>query len=51
MSIILADQEGRGLKPARANSSQNSILKNPSQKGAGRVAQGKGSEFKLHSCK
>jgi hypothetical protein len=40
------DQEDRGLKPALGNSSQDSILKNPSQKRAGGVVQGVGSEFK-----
>jgi hypothetical protein len=34
------------LKPARANSSGDQILKNPSQKKADGVAQGVGPEFK-----
>jgi hypothetical protein len=34
------------LKPARANSSQDPISKNPSQKTADGVAQGVGPEFK-----
>jgi hypothetical protein len=44
------DQEDRGLKPAWANSSRDPILKNPSQKRAGRVAQGVGLEFKRQYC-
>jgi hypothetical protein len=40
------DQEDRSLKPAQANSSRNLILKNPSQKRAGGLAQGEGPEFK-----
>jgi hypothetical protein len=40
------DQEDGGSKPALANSSRDPILKNPSQKMAGGVAQDKGSEFK-----
>jgi hypothetical protein len=44
--VILADQKHRGLNPAQANSSQDPISKNPSQKGAGGVAQGVGPEFK-----
>jgi hypothetical protein len=46
MPIILATQEDRGLKPARAKCSQDPILKNPSQKRAGGRAQGVGPEFK-----
>jgi hypothetical protein len=40
------DQEDCGSKPAQANSSQDPISKNPSQKRAGGVAQGAGPEFK-----
>jgi hypothetical protein len=41
------DQKDCSLKPAWANSSMRSYLKkNPSQKRAGGVAQGKGPEFK-----
>jgi hypothetical protein len=40
------DQEDRGSKPAQANSSWDLISKNPSQKRAGRLAQGEGPEFK-----
>jgi hypothetical protein len=41
------DQEDVGLKSARANSSQDPISKNPSQKKrAGGVAQDVGPEFK-----
>jgi hypothetical protein len=40
------DQEDHGSKPAQANSSHDPILKNPSQKRAGGVAQGEGPEFK-----
>jgi hypothetical protein len=40
------DQEDRGLKPARGNSPLDPILKNPSQKRAGGVAQGVVPEFK-----
>jgi hypothetical protein len=43
------DQEDHGSKPAQENSSQDTILKNPSctQKyRAGRVAEGEGPEFK-----
>jgi hypothetical protein len=39
------DHEDCGLKPAQASSSQDPILKNPSQKRAGGMAQGVGSEF------
>jgi hypothetical protein len=40
------DQEHCGSKPARANSSQDPIVKrNPSRKRAGGVAQGEGPEF------
>jgi hypothetical protein len=40
-------REDHGLKPARANSCAKPCLeKNPSQKRAGRVAQGVGPEFK-----
>jgi hypothetical protein len=39
-------QEDHGLKPARANSSQDPISKTPvTKKGAGGVAQGIGPEF------
>jgi hypothetical protein len=38
-------------KPARANSSQEPILKQPSLKRAGGVAQGVGLEFKPQYCK
>jgi hypothetical protein len=41
-----ADQKDRGSKPAPANSSRDSISKIPNTKGAGRVAQGVGPEFK-----
>jgi hypothetical protein len=40
------DQEDHGLKPARANSSQDPISKIPNTKRAGGVAQGVGPEFK-----
>jgi hypothetical protein len=44
------DQEDRGLKPARANSSMRPISKKAitytQKKGAGGVAQGVGPEFK-----
>jgi hypothetical protein len=40
------DQEDCGSKPAQANSSWDLILRNPSQKMAGGVAQDVGSEFK-----
>jgi hypothetical protein len=40
------DQEDRGLNPAWANSSKDPVLKNPSQKRVGGMAQGVGSEFK-----
>jgi hypothetical protein len=40
------DQEDCGSKPAWANSSQDPISKNPSQKKTGGVAQGEGPEFK-----
>jgi hypothetical protein len=43
--------EDRGSKPAMANSSQEPILKNPSQKRAGAVAQGEVPEFKSQYCK
>jgi hypothetical protein len=39
------DQEDRSLKPAQANSSRDTISKNPLQKRAGGVAQGVDSEF------
>jgi hypothetical protein len=39
-------QEDHSLKPAQANSLWDPILKNPSQKSAGGVAQGVGSKFK-----
>jgi hypothetical protein len=49
------DQEDCGLKSARANSSQDPILrffceKNPSQKKASGVVQGVGPEFKPQYC-
>jgi hypothetical protein len=40
------DQEDYGLKPTQENSLQDPILKNPSQKSAGGVAQGVDPEFK-----
>jgi hypothetical protein len=40
------DQEDCGSKPAQANSVQDPISKNPSQKKAGGVAQSEGPEFK-----
>jgi hypothetical protein len=40
------DQEDCGLKTAWENSSPDPILKNPSQKRAGGMAQGVGPEFK-----
>jgi hypothetical protein len=40
------NQEDRGSKPVWANGSQDSILKNPSQKSSNGVAQGVGPEFK-----
>jgi hypothetical protein len=40
------DQEDRSSEPAMANNSWDPISKIPSQKRAGRVAQGIGSEFK-----
>jgi hypothetical protein len=40
------DQEDHSLKPAQANSAQEPISKNPSQKRAGGVTQGEGPEFK-----
>jgi hypothetical protein len=40
------DQEDRGLKPAPANSLQDSVSKNPSQKGTDGVVQGVDPEFK-----
>jgi hypothetical protein len=39
------------LEAAHANSSRDPISKNPSQKRAGRVAQGVGPEFKPQYCK
>jgi hypothetical protein len=39
MPIILADQENHHSKPAQANSSPEPILKSPSPKRAGKVAQ------------
>jgi hypothetical protein len=39
------DQEDHSSTPAQANSSWDPILKNPSQKRAGGVAQGVGPEF------
>jgi hypothetical protein len=40
------DQEDHGLKPAWANGYTRPYLKNPSEKRAGGVAQGEGTEFK-----
>jgi hypothetical protein len=40
------DQEDHGSKPAWVNSLKDPILKTPSQKKAGGVAQGVGPEFK-----
>jgi hypothetical protein len=40
------DQEDRGLKPARQIVLKTLSQKYPTQKGAGRVAQGVGPEFK-----
>jgi hypothetical protein len=40
------DQEDHSSKPAQANSSQDPILKTPSQKRAGGVAEGISPEFK-----
>jgi hypothetical protein len=40
------DQEDQGSMPAQANSSQDPILKKPSQKRPCGVAQGEGPEFK-----
>jgi hypothetical protein len=46
------DQEDRGLKTVWANRSRDPILKNPSQKRAGGVAQGLvGPEFKPSTAK
>jgi hypothetical protein len=45
------DQEDHSSKPARANSSQDPILKIPNTKRAGRVIQGIGPEFKPWYCK
>jgi hypothetical protein len=45
-SYSAREQEDHSSKPARANSSQDPILKKPSQKRAGRVAQSIGPEFK-----
>jgi hypothetical protein len=45
------DQEDCCSKPARTNSLQDPILKNPSQRRIGVVAQGVGPEFKLQHCK
>jgi hypothetical protein len=39
------DLKNRALKPSLANSSRDSVSKNPSQKRAGGVAQGVGPEF------
>jgi hypothetical protein len=51
MPVVLAtqgrDQEDHGLKPARANSSWDLILKKPiTKRRADEVAQGVGPEFK-----
>jgi hypothetical protein len=40
------EQEDHSSKPARANSSRDPILKNPTRKRADKVAQGIGPEFK-----
>jgi hypothetical protein len=45
------DQEDCSSKSAWANSSQDPISKNPSQKRAGGVAQSLGPEFKPQYCK
>jgi hypothetical protein len=46
------DQGDQGLKPARANSSQDPILKKALHKNrAGRVTQDEGPEFKPQYCK
>jgi hypothetical protein len=45
------DEEDHSSKPAQANSSRDPIFKKPSQKRAGGVAQGAGSEFKPQYCK
>jgi hypothetical protein len=45
------DQQDPGSKTSQANSSRDPILKNPSQKRAGGVAQGVGPEFKPQYCK
>jgi hypothetical protein len=48
----LRDQEDGSLKPARANSLQDPILKKTHCKNrAGGVAQGEGPEFKPQYCK
>jgi hypothetical protein len=44
--LMRRDQEDHGSKPAQVNTSWDLILKNPSQKKAGGVAQGVGPEFK-----
>jgi hypothetical protein len=44
------DQEECGLTPAAATSLRDPILKNPSHKRAGGVAQGAGLEFKRQHC-
>jgi hypothetical protein len=44
------DQEDSGSKPTWANSSRDPILKKPSQKKDGRVAQVVGPEFKHQYC-
>jgi hypothetical protein len=45
------DQEDHGSKPVLENSSQDPVLKNPSQKRAGGVVQGVVPEFKTQFCK
>jgi hypothetical protein len=45
------DQEGQGLKPTWANGPQDPILKTPSRKRAGGVAQVVGPKFKPQYAK
>jgi hypothetical protein len=46
MPVIQATQEDCDSKPTQANSLQDLILKKPSQRKAGEVAQGVAPEFK-----
>jgi hypothetical protein len=46
--VVLATQRDPGSKPAGANSFQDPISKNSSQKKTSGVAQGIGPEFKSH---